>query len=319
MDVRARSLSKDFPRGRGGRVFTAVEPTDLDIGAGELVVITGRSGSGKSTLLAMLAGILSPTAGTVEVDGTDLHSLGEEELARFRNESIGLVPQGHAALRSLTVLENVLLPSVLYPGRGPGGRGAEELLDAVGMAQLKDARPNELSGGELRRMAIARALLMDPGVVLADEPTTALDVTVQKQVIDLLNELREKLGFAMVFVSHDLALVAKLAHRITVMYAGQVVEQAPTSELLANPVHEYTRGLLGAVLSIESGSKRLHQVRGVVPSPSEFVKGDRFAPRSSHPTVGLETRPVLKPVPGTTEHSYAITPELEALLAKEKH
>jgi len=90
-------------------------------------------------------------------------------------------------------------------------------------------------------------------------------------------------------------------------------------ELLANPVHEYTRGLLGAVLSIEAGSKRLHQVRGVVPSPSEFVKGDRFAPRSSHPTVGLETRPVLKPVPGTTEHSYAITPELEALLAKEKH
>ena len=163
------------------------------------------------------------------------------------------------------------------------------------------------------------ALTRDPSLVLADEPTTALDVTVQKQVIDLLNELREKLGFAMVFVSHDLALVAKLAHRITVMYAGQVVEQAPTSELLANPVHEYTRGLLGAVLSIESGSKRLHQVRGVVPSPSEFVKGDRFAPRSSHPTVGLETRPVLKPVPGTTEHSYAITPELEALLAKEKH
>ena len=145
MDVRARSLSKDFPRGRGGRVFTAVQSTDLDIGAGELVVITGRSGSGKSTLLAMLAGILSPTAGTVEVDGTDLHSLGEEALARFRNGSIGLVPQGHAALRSLTVLENVLLPSVLYPGRGPGGRGAEELLDAVGMAakaKIAIAQPN---------------------------------------------------------------------------------------------------------------------------------------------------------------------------------
>ena len=202
MDVRARSLSKDFPRGRGGRVFTAVQPTDLDIGAGELVVITGRSGSGKSTLLAMLAGILSPTAGTVEVDGTDLHSLGEEALARFRNGSIGLVPQGHAALRSLTVLENVLLPSVLYPGRGPGGRGAEELLDAVGMAQLKDARPNELSGGELRRMAIARALLMDPGVVLADEPTAGLDAESAAGVLRLLREAAGP-GATVLIVTHE--------------------------------------------------------------------------------------------------------------------
>ena len=101
------------------------------------------------------------------------------------------------------------------------------------------------------------------------------------------------------------------------MYAGQVVEQAGTTELMSNPVHEYTRGLLGAVLSIEAGSKRLHQVRGTVPSPSEFVTGNRFAPRSEHPTVGLETRPVLKLVPGTTEHYHAITPELEAILAKE--
>ena len=202
MDVRARSLSKDFPRGRGGRVFTAVQPTDLDIGAGELVVITGRSGSGKSTLLAMLAGILSPTAGTVEVDGTDLHSLGEEALARFRNGSIGLVPQGHAALRSLTVLENVLLPSVLYPGRGPGGRGAEELLDAVGMAQLKDARPNELSGGELRRMAIARALLMEPSIVLADEPTAGLDSANATAVLTLLRDAANA-GAAVLVVSHE--------------------------------------------------------------------------------------------------------------------
>ena len=139
----------------------------------------------------------------------------------------------------------------------------------------------------------------------------------QKQVVDLLNKLREELGFAMVFVSHDLALVAKLAHRITVMYAGQVVEQAETMELLTNPTHEYTRGLLGAVLSIEAGSNRLHQVRGTVPSPREFVDGDRFAPRSSHPEVGLHTRPVLKPVDGNPNHVFAITPELEALLKKE--
>ena len=205
--------------------------------------------------------------------------------------------------------------------RRGGTRSAEELLELVGLDPVRTLKsyPHELSGGQRQRVLIAMALTRDPSLVIADEPTTALDVTVQKQVIDLLGELREKLGFAMVFVSHDLALVAKVAHRVTVMYAGQVVEQAGTSELLSNPVHEYTRGLLGAVLSIEGGSKRLHQVRGTVPSPKEFVKGDRFAPRSSHPEVGLESRPVLKPVVGSTEHYYAITPELEAVLEKESH
>ena len=133
-------------------------------------------------------------------------------------------------------------------------------------------------------------------------------MTVQKQVIDLLNELREKLGFAMIFVSHDLALVAKVAHSITVMYAGQVVEQGSTKEILTDPRHEYTRGLLGAVTSIEAGAGRLHQVPGTVPSPADFPKGDRFAPRSSHPTVGLNTRPIFKQVPGTY-HFYAALPD----------
>lgn len=128
---------------------------------------------------------------------------------------------------------------------------------------------------------------------------------------------REKLGFAMVFVSHDLALVAEVAHRITVMYAGQVVEQADTRDLLMDPVHEYTRGLLGAVLSIESGSGRLHQVPGVVPSPREFVPGDRFSPRSSHPLLGRNQKPTLRQVPGTS-HLFARTDELAAALGKDE-
>ena len=111
----------------------------------------------------------------------------------------------------------------------------------------------------------------------------------------------------MVFVSHDIALVAEVAHRITVMYAGQIVEQGPTRDLLANPVHEYTRGLLGAVLSIEAGAGRLHQVPGVVPSPRDFVAGDRFAPRSSHPTIGLDEKPVLRAT-DNPEHVYAENP-----------
>ncbi|MDK6374296.1 ABC transporter ATP-binding protein, partial [Actinotignum timonense] len=171
-----------------------------------------------------------------------------------------------------------------------------------------ESYPHELSGGQRQRVLIAMALTRDPKLVIADEPTTALDVTVQAQVVELLNRLRKELGFAMVFVSHDLALVAEVAHSITVMYAGQVVEQASTKELLTDPHHEYTRGLLGSVLSIEAGAGRLHQVPGTVPSPRDFPKGDRFAPRSSHPTVGLDTRPIMKRV-GETWHFYAAQPD----------
>ena len=140
--------------------------------------------------------------------------------------------------------------------------------------------------------------------------TTALDVTVQKQVIDLLNKLQKELGFAMVFVSHDLALVAEVANSITVMYAGQVVEQGPVTDILCHPVHEYTRGLLGSVLSIEAGGARLHQVPGSVPSPKDFPEGDRFTPRSSHPDKVSQLRPVLKRVEGT-DHYYGELPDSE--------
>ena len=179
-----------------------------------------------------------------------------------------------------------------------GTRSAEELLELVGLDPKRtlESYPHELSGGQRQRVPIAMALTRDPKLVICDEPTTALDVTVQKQVIKLLNDLQAKLGFATIFVSHDLALVAEVAHNITVMYAGQVIEQAPTKELLTNPIHEYTRGLLGSVLSIESGSGRLHQVPGAVPSPRDFPKGDRFAPRFEpsaywlgHPS-GLQAR-----------------------------
>jgi len=194
--------------------------------------------------------------------------------------------------------------------RRGGTRTAEELLELVGLdpARTLASYPHELSGGQRQRVLIAMALTRDPKLVIADEPTTALDVTVQRQVIDLLNDLREKLGFAMLFVSHDLALVASVAHRITVMYAGQVVESGPTRDLLLDPRHEYTRGLLGAVLSIEASSGRLHQVPGVVPSPSEFVAGDRFAPRSSRPEIGRDVRPVFTTIPGT-DHMVALHPD----------
>ena len=193
-----------------------------------------------------------------------------------------------------------------------GTRTAEELLELVGLDPKRtlDSYPHELSGGQRQRVLIAMALTRDPKLIIADEPTTALDVTVQKQVIDLLNKLQKELGFAMVFVSHDLALVAEVANSITVMYAGQVVEQGPVSDILCHPVHEYTRGLLGSVLSIEAGGTRLHQVPGSVPSPKDFPEGDRFTPRSSHPDKVSQLRPVLKRV-SDSDHYYAELPDSE--------
>ena len=281
--------------------------------------LVGESGCGKSISSMAVMGLLPPSArisGEILFKGKNILEMTPQQHNDLRGHEMSMIYQD--ALSSLNPSMLIKAQMKQLTRRG-GTRSAEELLELVGLDPVRTLQsyPHELSGGQRQRVLIAMALTRDPSLVIADEPTTALDVTVQKQVVDLLNKLREELGFAMVFVSHDLALVAKLAHRITVMYAGQVVEQAETMELLTNPTHEYTRGLLGAVLSIEAGSNRLHQVRGTVPSPREFVDGDRFAPRSSHPEVGLHTRPVLKPVDGNPNHVFAITPELEALLKKE--
>lgn len=203
MLIEATSLTKDFPRARkGSRLFTAVAPLDLALEARQLTVITGHSGSGKSTLLSMLAGMLPPTAGTVRLGEADLYAMRDEERSRLRNERIGLIPQGHTALRSLSVLENVLLPSVLYAKAEPPRSRAEELLAAVGLSDLADARPNELSGGELRRVAVARALLMNPCIVLADEPTAGLDAENATTVLRLLREAADG-GAAVLIVTHE--------------------------------------------------------------------------------------------------------------------
>ncbi|MGK2348686.1 dipeptide/oligopeptide/nickel ABC transporter permease/ATP-binding protein [Actinomyces sp. W5033] len=315
--LEVKNLSIAFPQQHGE--VNIVDNVSFSVRPGETMGLVGESGCGKSITSMAVMGLLPPTAritGEILFQGKNILDMTPNEHNALRGHEMAMIYQD--ALSSLNPSMLISAQMKQLSSRG-GTRSAEELLELVGLDPVRTLKsyPHELSGGQRQRVLIAMALTRDPSLVIADEPTTALDVTVQKQVIDLLNDLREKLGFAMVFVSHDLALVAKVAHRITVMYAGQVVEQAGTSELMSNPVHEYTRGLLGAVLSIEAGSKRLHQVRGTVPSPSEFVAGDRFAPRSDHPTVGLETRPVLKLVPGTTEHYHAITPELEAILAKE--
>ena len=223
MIIEATGLTKEFARARGGkRLFTAVHPLDIGLEERQLTVVSGHSGSGKSTLANMLAGILTPTAGHVRLDGTDLYSLRDEELSRLRNERIGLVPQGHTALRALTVLDNVLLPSILYSRDEAPAERARELLAAVGLDDLADAAPTELSGGELRRMAIARALLMDPAIVIADEPTAGLDSANATTVLTLLRDAADR-GAAVLVVSHE-AETQRFADRSYVMEDGHLRE-----------------------------------------------------------------------------------------------
>ncbi|GAB3707252.1 dipeptide/oligopeptide/nickel ABC transporter permease/ATP-binding protein [Mariniluteicoccus flavus] len=302
--LEVRNLSIAFPDAHGE--VDIVDDVSFSVRPGETMGLVGESGCGKSITSMAIMGLLPPTAritGEILFDGVDLLKLNPKERNALRGHQMSMVYQD--ALSSLN--PSMLIRSQLAQLTRRGGqRTAEELLELVGLDPSRTLKsyPHELSGGQRQRVLIAMALTRNPKLVIADEPTTALDVTVQKQVVDLLNDLREKLGFAMVFVSHDLALVAQLAHRITVMYAGQVVETGTTRELMSDPRHEYTRGLLGSVLSIESGTGRLHQVPGVVPSPRDFVAGDRFSPRSSRPEVGRDQKARLVEVRGR-EHAWA--------------
>ena len=274
--------------------------------------LVGESGCGKSITSLTIMGLLDPKAkvsGEILYDGQNLLNMDQKQMNALRGREIAMIYQD--ALSSLNPSMLIKAQMKQLTKRG-GTRTAEELLELVGLDPKRtlDSYPHELSGGQRQRVLIAMALTRDPKLIIAGEPTTALDVTVQKQVIDLLNKLQKELGFAMVFVSHDLALVAEVANSITVMYAGQVVEQGPVSDILCHPVHEYTRGLLGSVLSIEAGGTRLHQVPGSVPSPKDFPEGDRFTPRSSHPDKVSQLRPVLKRV-SDSDHYYAELPDSE--------
>lgn len=307
--LEVKNLCIKFPRHGDVNV---VDNVSFKVRPHQTMGLVGESGCGKSITSLTIMGLLDPKAqvsGEIIYDGKNLLEMSQKEMNALRGREIAMIYQD--ALSSLN--PSMLIKSQMKQLTKRGGtRSAEELLELVGLDPKRtlDSYPHELSGGQRQRVLIAMALTRDPKVIIADEPTTALDVTVQKQVVDLLNKLQEELGFAMVFVSHDLALVAEVANSITVMYAGQVVEQGSVNDILTNPIHEYTRGLLGSVLSIEAGSGRLHQVPGSVPSPADFPKGDRFTPRSSHPEAVSDIRPILKQ-DGDSNHWYAELPDEE--------
>ena len=308
--LEVKNLSIRFP-GRFGDT-AIVDNVSFTVREGETMGLVGESGCGKSITSLAIMGLLPKTAkisGSITFDGKELldPATGNSSAKAYqglRGEQIAMVYQD--ALSSLNPSMKIKDQMLQLTRRG-GRKTPTELLEMVKLDPVRTlaSYPHELSGGQRQRVLIAMALSRSPKIVVADEPTTALDVTVQKQVVDLLNELREQLGFAMVFVSHDLALVASLAHRITVMYAGQVVESAQASELLQNPRHEYTRGLLGAVLSIEADAVRLHQIPGTVPAPQDFAAGDRFAARSLRADADPNQHLVLTSVSGDADHYWA--------------
>ena len=225
MELQAQAVTRQyFRQGKGTNVFTAVQKTDITLQAGTLTEIAGRSGSGKSTLLNMLAGLLEPTEGKVLLDEKDLYALSDEERAGIRNRQMGIVPQGQTALRALTVQENILLPAKLYQKSTVRAENmdeekrARELMERVHIAHLKDVYPDELSGGERRRLAIARALIMQPGVLFADEPTADLDDENTKEVLQLLRNCADE-GMAVLLVTHETEAAA-YADRVLEMKEG---------------------------------------------------------------------------------------------------
>lgn len=274
-----RDLAIRFPDRYGD--VRVVDGISFAVREGETLGLVGESGCGKSITSLAVMGLLArnaEVAGSITYRGRELLGMSARDRRALSGPEIAMVYQDALSSLNPSVLVGKQLRQLTSRG---GTKSPAELLELVGLAPDRTLRsyPHELSGGQRQRVLIAMALSRSPKLLIADEPTTALDVTVQAQVVELLVQLREELGFAMVLVSHDLALVGDLSHRVAVMYAGQLAEVGDTRSVLTAPTHHYSRGLLGSVVSLEAGAGRLHQVPGVVPAPRQFVAGCRFASR----------------------------------------
>jgi peptide/nickel transport system ATP-binding protein/peptide/nickel transport system permease protein len=279
-----------------GGTLKALDHVNLEVGAGEVLGIVGESGSGKTvTAMSIMRLLQSPpgliTSGSVTYEGTDLLGLSMDEMREVRGAEIAMVFQNPmTSLDPVYTIGNSLreaLRNHRSMSKSAANRRAVELLDLVGIPSAEkrlNEYPHNFSGGMRQRAMIAMALAGDPRLLIADEPTTALDVTIQAQILDLLNSLREELGMSMILVTHDLGVVAEICDRVSVMYAGHVVETAPIDELFASPKHPYTAGLLAAVPSTASTDRRLPSLPGSVPQLAAMPSGCRFAPRCTYAT-----------------------------------
>src|ERR1700722_84747 len=290
--------------------FRVVRSLNLVISRGEAFGLVGESGSGKSVTWLGALGLLPPGAlvsGQALLDGEDLLTANAKHLAAIRGGRVGLIFQDPGSALNPIHRVGAQVTEALRVHRGLRGAAAraeaKRLFDRVGIpdaARRLDLYPHELSGGQNQRVMIAMALAGPPELLIADEPTTALDTTIQAQILDLLDQLRRDSGMALVLISHDLSVVAELCSTIAVMYAGRIVEQAPTDALFDRPAHPYTKGLLAAVPPLAGPRQRLVSIKGNVPEPSNMPPGCAFAPRC--PLAGddcaLETPPMRTVSPG---------------------
>jgi len=275
----------------GGRV-RAVDGVSLDVRPGQIVGLVGESGCGKSSLARVAAGLSAPAAGTVSYRGEPLRALGWRRRERTGVQMVFQNP--YSSLNPRRTVLSQLLDGV--PAGLPDRRGhALKQLSRVGLPEAAARRyPHQFSGGQLQRVAIARALAAGPEVIIADEPVTALDVSSQAQVVEVLAELVRELSVGMLFISHDLALVHRLADVTAVMYLGRIVESGPTNELWEAPKHPYTRALIDAIPALEPDAGLPRALPGEVADPGQPPAGCRFRPRCPHAFDRCGTEPALE-------------------------
>jgi peptide/nickel transport system ATP-binding protein len=306
-----RDLKKYFPVRRG--VFAgitgwvrAVDGVSLHVRAGETLALVGESGSGKTTTGRCLLRLMEPTSGSVTFDGTDLLSLTSRAMRRMRRQIQIVFQDPYASLNPRMRIGTIVREPLDIHRIGAGRRERDDMVAAllrrVGLDPgMRDRYPHEFSGGQRQRIGVARALALRPRLIVADEPVSSLDVSVQAQVINLFMDLQQEFGIAYLFIAHDLAVVERIADRVAVMYLGRIVETASREEIFRNPLHPYTRALLQAIPIPDPTRARDRQVlRGDPPSPSRPPSGCRFhtrCPSAVETCAGVEP-PLVEVGPG---------------------
>lgn len=272
--------------------IAAVDHISFMVEEGEILGIVGESGCGKSvTSLSIMGLVPSPpgkiTSGEILLEGKNIATLSEKEMRKIRGKDIAMIFQEPmTSLNPLFTIGNQLIEAILIHNKKWTKKQAKEkaisMLRLVGLPRAEELindYPHQLSGGMRQRVMIAMALVCDPKVLIADEPTTALDVTIQAQILKLINDLNDRLKTAVLLITHDLGVVAEICERVIVMYAGQIVEQAPVEEIFRNPQHPYTKGLIQSVPDMRFKKDTLYSIPGHVPKPGSIQTGCRFAPR----------------------------------------